>query len=116
MLVIKHNPRHRFAMVAAFEDTEWSIWPDAAMTAMAVARRFPEEFPRPTGGGRHPRNQYRVAGYGLQHPNWRVCSLLYRIVGIQHYNLPCSGYHTCQIFMIQCAANTITTTACNQVR
>lgn len=68
MLVVKHNPRHLFTMVAAFEDAEWSIWPDAAVTAMAGARRFPEEFPGPTGGGRHPRNQYRVAGYGCNTP------------------------------------------------
>ena len=110
MLVVKHNPRHLFAMVTAFEDAEWSIWPDAPVTAMAVARRFPEEFPGPTGGGRHPRNRYRVAGYGLQYPNWRDCSLLYRIVGIQHYNPPCMGHHTCQIFMRQYAANIITAT------
>lgn len=38
MLVVKHNPRHPFAMIVAFEDAEWSIWPDAAVTAMAVAR------------------------------------------------------------------------------
>ncbi len=65
MLVIKYNPCHQFAMIAAFDDAEWSIWPNAAVTAMVVVRRFPEEIPGPTGRGLYPRSQYRVAGNGL---------------------------------------------------
>ncbi len=92
MLVVKHNPRHRFTMVAAFEDTEWRIWPDAAVTAMAVACRLPEEFPGPTGGGRHPRNQCRVAGYGLQHH--QLVSLLAVIPCCRHPVLQSSLFRT----------------------
>lgn len=39
MLVVKHNPCHWFAMIVAFEDAEWSIWPDASVIAMTVVRR-----------------------------------------------------------------------------
>lgn len=69
MLVVKHNPHYRFAEVmAALED--------AAVPVMAVARRFPEGFPGPTGRGLHPRNKHRGAGNGLQYPYRHVGSML----------------------------------------
>ena len=39
MLVVRHNPCHWFAMIVAFEDAEWSIWPDASVIAMTAVRR-----------------------------------------------------------------------------
>lgn len=99
MLVVKHNLRHPFAMIADFEDAEWSIWPDAPVTAMAVERRFPEGFPGPNRRWAASTQPVSCCRIRVQYPNWRVGSLLYRIVGIQHYNPPCAGHHTCQIFM-----------------
>ena len=58
MLVVKHNPCHWFAMIVAFEDAEWSIWPDASVIAMTVVRRcysatcmlyWTHRFPNPWG-------------------------------------------------------------------
>jgi hypothetical protein len=57
MLVVKHNACHQLAMIAAFEDAEWSIWPDAPVTAMAVARRVSREVPwtnRPRSASTQP--------------------------------------------------------------
>ena len=76
MLVAKHNPCHRFAIIAAFEDVEWSIWPDAAVTAhgsrapVSGAPRREERFvpiriARLRGGGKEAQRlprRVRVAG------------------------------------------------------
>lgn len=89
MLVVKHDSCHWLAMIVAFEDAEWSIWPNAAATAMAVAHRFPGEFPGPTGRQvEATRLVSCVAGHGPQYTNRRFCSMLCRVDGIQPYNPP----------------------------